>query len=195
MPIQPLELRFEEHDISPVVLTSSDSEVDRRFHLDDKVARFEYIKTILEVSGLSMDDILKEWSLKDQFLDPSLLNELGTSYGQLQNNPKLLFDCINEVLMEMQEKFFRCTPLVSFTKPNVRPVPVGGHFVQEVSKGIDQHLQMQFASTLTQIVQNDLEGRIWMDLRFETEGICIEIEDTLLDDLTEEAVYEFWFEP
>ncbi|KAG1355030.1 hypothetical protein COCNU_07G011420 [Cocos nucifera] len=195
LPIQPREIHFEENDSSSVVLTSSDSEVNRRFHLDDKIARFEYIKTILEVSGLSMDDILKEWSLEDQFLGQSLFDEIGTSYGQLQNNPKLLFDCINEVLMEMQGRFFRCTPLVSFIKPNVQPVPVGEHFVQEVSRGIDWHLQMQSPSTLAEIVQKDLEGRIWMDLRFETEGICIEIEDTLLDDLTEEAVYEFWFEP
>ncbi|XP_038979646.1 uncharacterized protein LOC103717439 [Phoenix dactylifera] len=195
VPIQPRELQFEEHDSSSVVLTSSDSEVNRRFCLDDKVARFEYIKTIVEISGLSMDDILKEWSVKDQFLGPSLFDEVGTSYGHLQNNPKLLFDCINEVLMELQERFFRCTPLVSFIKPTVQPVPVGGHFVQEVSKGIDWHLQMQFPCTLSQIVQKDLEGRSWMDLRFETEGICAEIEDTLLDDLTEETVYEFWFEP
>ncbi|XP_017701977.2 uncharacterized protein LOC103722359 isoform X2 [Phoenix dactylifera] len=195
LPIQPQELHFEEHDISSVVLTSSNSEVNQRFHLDDKEARFEYIKTVLEISGLSMDELLKGWNLNDQFLEPSLFDEVGTSYGQLQNNPKLLFDCINEVLMEMQERFFRFNPWVSFIKPNVRPVPVDGDFIQEVSKGIDWHLCMQFPSTVDQIVRKNLDSGTWINLRFETEDIWIEIEYTLLDDLLEETAYEFWFEP
>ncbi|KAG1362633.1 hypothetical protein COCNU_10G008520 [Cocos nucifera] len=193
--IQPQELHFGEHDSSSVVLTSSNSEVHQRFHLDDKEARFEYIKAILETSGLSMDELLKGWNLNDQFLEPSLFDEVGTSYVQLQNNPKLLFDCINEVLMEMQERFFRFTPRVSFIKPNIRPVPIGGDFIQEVSKGIDWHPHVQFPSTLDQILQKDLDAGTWINLWFETEDICIEIEDTLLDDLLEETVYEFWFEP
>ncbi|XP_073101496.1 uncharacterized protein [Elaeis guineensis] len=195
LPVQPQELHFEEHDISSVVLTSSNSDVHQRFHLDNKEARFEYIKTILEISGLSMDELLKGWNLNDQFLEPSLFDEVGTSYGQLQNNPKLLFDCINEVLMEMQERFFRFTPTVSFIKPNVRPVPIGRDFIQEVSKGIDWHLHVQFPSTLDQILRKDLDARTWINLRFETEDMCIDIEDTLLDDILEETVYEFWFEP
>lgn len=195
LPIQPQGLHFEEHDISSVVLTSSNSEVNRRFHLDDKEARFQYMKTVLEISGLSMDELLKRWNMNDQFLEPSLFDEVGTSYGQLQNNPKLLFDCMNEVLMEMQERFFRFSPWVSFIKPNVRPVPIGGDFIQEVSKGIDWHLRMQCPSTLDQIVRKDLDAGTWINLRFETEDIWIEIEDTLLDDLLEETVYEFWFEP
>ncbi|URD79977.1 hypothetical protein MUK42_02298 [Musa troglodytarum] len=69
-----------------------------------------------------------------QLLEPSLFDEIGIFFCFLQDDPKLLFDCINEVLVEIQERFFKCTPWLSFIHQNVLPAPRGESLIREVSR-------------------------------------------------------------
>lgn len=185
---RPRQINFDEHNNLTVVVTSSVSEVNLRTFEDEKVAKFRYISTVLEASGLSCDRFLEQWYSSDQLLDPSLFDEVEASYGLTPDSAKLIFDCIDEVLVEIHEKISSSSPWMSFIKPYVRPIPVGGKFIQEVYEGIDRHHQLQVPQTLEQIVEKDMDARAWMDTRFEIEGTVIEMGDAILEDLMEETV-------
>lgn len=158
----------------------------------DEQARFDYVEVVLEASGLT-NEFSERWNLEDQLLEPSLFDAIGIFFCFLQDDPKLLFDCINEVLVEIQERFLKCTPWMSFIKQNILPVPRRESLIQEVSKGLESHLQILVPNTLDQLVRKDLEGRSWMDLRFEAEKITSEICDIILNDLMKESVRAFCF--
>ncbi|XP_020093570.1 uncharacterized protein LOC109713788 isoform X2 [Ananas comosus] len=176
---------FRDHDNYSPPPCSSDSGPTQNL-LRDNNARFEYIKSVLEASGLISDQNSKKWYLDDQLLDPHLLDEVGISYNQTDDS-KLLFGCIEEVLVEIKESFFRFTPRSSFAKHNTRPP-----LLKEVSKGVSWHLENKCPSTLEETVRKYLDCGSWMDLRSESESIVLEICDDFLDDLLEEAVFDLW---
>lgn len=191
-PIGPLQIHFEECDNPSVVVTSSVSEVNLRTFEDEKVANFKYVRAVLEASGLSSDQFLERWCFSEQLLDPSLFNEVELAHSLILDNPKLIFDCISEVLLEIHERISSGSPWMSFIKPCVWPFPVGGKFIQEVYKGIDRHLQLQVPCTLEQTVEKDMNVGSWMNLWFEIESIVIEMGDAILEDLMEETVIKLW---
>ncbi|XP_073001139.1 uncharacterized protein [Typha latifolia] len=184
LPIQNCQTHYKGHDNSSVPLSFQNAATNLRSLLKDKNARFEFVKSVLEDSGLLTDENLDRWY-------PALCNEVGKSYCE-SDDSNLLFDCICEVLAEIQERYFIFNPWASYAKRNVRPLPVGGNFVMEVMRGVEWHLQNQFPSTLEQIMRKDLDGGTWMDLQPENESIIIEIWDSTLDDLIEETVFDLW---
>ncbi|URE07798.1 hypothetical protein MUK42_02971 [Musa troglodytarum] len=155
-------------------------------------AVFDYIRVVLGASGL-MNELLERWDVTDQLLEPSLFDEVEIFSFFVQDDSKLLFDCINEVLVEIQEKFSRCTPELSFIKRNFLPAPLGESLIQEVCKGVERLLHLQLLNTLGQIIKKDLENRSWMNLQSETKNMTREICDSILDDIIEETVYDMWF--
>ncbi|URE07971.1 hypothetical protein MUK42_17888 [Musa troglodytarum] len=150
-------------------------------------AVFDYIRVVLGASGL-MNELLERWDVTDQLLEPSLFDEVEIFSFFVQDDSKLLFDCINEVLVEIQEKFSRCTPELSFIKRNFLPAPLGESLIQEVCKGVERLLHLQLLNTLGQIIKKDLENRSWMNLQSETKNMTREICDSILDDIIEETV-------
>lgn len=171
------------------IITLPDVKDKDRLHVNQ--AMYDYIRVVLGASGL-MNELLERWDVTDHLLEPSLFGVEIFSFF-LQDNSKLLFDCINEVLVEIQEKFSSCTPGLSFIKRNFLPAPLGESLIQEVYKGVEQHLHLQFLNTLDQIIKKDLEHRSWMNLQSETKNMTCEICDSILDDLIEETVYDMWF--
>ncbi|XP_042419474.1 uncharacterized protein LOC122007991 isoform X1 [Zingiber officinale] len=171
------------------IVESPDSNVRLRDYLQDYQARFDYVKVVLEASGLT-NEFPRKWNMEDQLLEPSLFNEIGIFFCFLQDDPKLLFDCMNEVLSEMHEKFLKCTPWLSFIKQNVLPVPLGGSLIHEVGKGLEWHLRIHLPNTLDQVVKKGLEGQCWIDLRFEAENITNKLCDAILDDAVKEIVFD-----
>ncbi|XP_042505011.1 uncharacterized protein LOC122081792 [Macadamia integrifolia] len=196
-PIQPLQIHLGKHDSSDVVSESSDPETFVSC-MEDKRSTFDYVKAVLRISGLrNWDEFLEIWQYSDQLyidqlLDPPLFDEVEVSSGQLRSDQKLLFDCINEVLVEMYEHYFGCCPWVSFAKPNIRLIPVGENLIHEVLEGIDFHLLPQNQPlTLDRILQKDMaRAGKWMDLRFDIDIFGNEMRDTILEELTEEIIYE-----
>lgn len=191
-PMRPRQIHFEEHDNPAVVVTSSVSEVNLRTSENDKIANFKYVRTVLEASGLSCDQFLEQWCSSEQLLDPSLFDEVEVSHSLMPDNPKLIFDCISEVLVEIHERISSGSPWMSSIKPCVRPFPVGEKFIQEVYKGIDRHLQLQVPCTLEQTVEKDMSVEAWMNLQFEIESVVIEMGDAIVEDLMEETVIKLW---
>ncbi|TVU14918.1 hypothetical protein EJB05_38415 [Eragrostis curvula] len=159
--------------------------------LDEKDARFCFIKTVLNTSGLLSDEISQRWYTEESPLDISVLAEVGNLYC-LTDEAVLLFDCVEEVLLKIRDKFFNVDPWVSFLKHNVRPAPVGRNLLHEVTKCIDTLVINEFPNTLDQVIMKDLEVESWMDLRHDAGGVAIELWDGLFDDLLEEMVFDLW---
>ncbi|KAF0891260.1 hypothetical protein E2562_009438 [Oryza meyeriana var. granulata] len=158
---------------------------------DDKQARLSFVKVVLEASDLLSEESSEVWYMDGSLLDTSVLAEVGTLYC-LTDDAVLLFDCVEEALFKIRDNFFGCDPWVAYLKHNARPAPVGAELVQEVAKCIDSLVSNEFPSTLDEVVLKDLERGSWLDLRDDTEGVAIEVWDSLLDDLLEEMVFDLW---
>ncbi|CAD6262718.1 unnamed protein product [Miscanthus lutarioriparius] len=159
--------------------------------LDDKATRVSFIKAVLEASELLSEENSQRWYTEEPLLDVSVLAEVGNSYC-LTDDAVLLFDCVEEVLLKIRDKFFGTDPWVNFLKHNVRPAPVGTHLVQEVAEGIDSLVGKEFPNTLEQVMMKDLDSGSWLDLRGDTESVVVELWDGLFDDLLEEVVFDLW---
>ncbi|KAJ6836691.1 uncharacterized protein M6B38_324920 [Iris pallida] len=179
---QPKELYSEEQEGSEVVQPLSDSEGTLKNCLD----LLGFVTKLLEASGyLSCNETLERWHLPDELLNRLLLEEAGTS---LSDDLYLLFDCINEVLAETQERLFGCTPWVSLVKAGARWSVLGrGNLAEEVCKGINRHLRCtQFPNA-----SDELEAENWTDI-FETEDIGFEMADAILEETMNRVVSELW---
>ncbi|KAK9273249.1 hypothetical protein L1049_018056 [Liquidambar formosana] len=184
-PISPLRIQFEEQDSS-----ATDEDTHTKACMDDKQSIFEYVKAVLKASGLCCDEFFMRSLSSDQLLDPSLVDEVEFFSNRLCYEQKLLFDCIDEVLMEVCERYFGCSPLISFVKPNIRPVPNMENAICEVWEGVEWYLLPDPPPrSLDQIVRKDMAktGR-WMDLRFDAESVGVEMGEIILSELMEDTI-------
>ncbi|XP_026664033.2 uncharacterized protein LOC103716525 [Phoenix dactylifera] len=177
---------------------SSDIQVDEK---DE--AQFHYVRDILMKSGFSSDELLGEWYSPNQPVDPSLFEEAECSCYELDPagyepemtlNHMLLFDLINEVLLEIYDSTFTYCPWLSRFDSRVRPMPAGYHVLEEVWAIISHHLssQLQLDQTVEDIVARDfMKDDGWMSLQHDTEYIGLELEDLILDDLLAEVILQF----
>ena len=189
---EPRQLSFEEHGDSQLVLTSTVSEANLRTCTVDNKMKLKYVRTVLQASSLNLNKLSERWQLSDQLLDPFVFDEVEILYGQLIDDPKLLFDCVNEVLVEIRDRYLSCSPWLSSIKPNIQPTPRGENFVHEVCKGVDQYLQTVSPYTLDRVVRKDLEEKTWMNVMLETEGAVFEIGQEILEYIMEETILELW---
>ncbi|XP_068645821.1 uncharacterized protein [Aristolochia californica] len=189
--IQPRRIHFEENEDSAV--TGLDREICLRTSGRNNDSNFEYIKKVIEASGLSCDELKGKCPYSDPPLNPSLFDEVEAPNRLFSEDQKLLFDCINEVLTEIYERFFGQSPWVSFVKTETRPIPQGKNILQEVLNGIDQYLLTPGPRTLDQIVGKDMaKDRTWMDVRLHAEEIGFEMGDAIFDRIMEETILELW---
>jgi hypothetical protein len=157
---------------------------------EDRNARLDYIKLMLELSELCAEQNLEVWYLEDELISPCLFEELPNQ-GDKINDLKLLFDCICEALTEIQDRYFRLS-WSSFLKHDIRTPPVGENLTAEVERFVSRYIQYSHPSTNDQIIKGDLETQTWMDIRSKTEGIVMEIWEFVLDELIDEVVFDLW---
>ncbi|KAG6487162.1 hypothetical protein ZIOFF_055745 [Zingiber officinale] len=167
---------------------------------------FEYVRNILLKSRIGSEVTLGEWYLPDQPVDPSLFEEEEECSSQalmLHGNElinttlkhMLLFDLINEVLLQIYDTSFAYCP--DF---RIRPVPVGHRVLEEVWAVISQHLshQLLLDQTVESTVARDfMKNDGWMDLKHDTEFVGLDMEDWILEELVEEIILDFddiWIE-
>ncbi|XVE74427.1 hypothetical protein DITRI_Ditri12bG0016400 [Diplodiscus trichospermus] len=98
---QPLRIHFEEQEC----LVSNHVNHNKACSYDKELT-FEHIKAVLQASSFNWDELYIRSLTSDLLLDPSLLDEVEYSPNQLCHDQKLLFDCINEVLIEVCEYYF-----------------------------------------------------------------------------------------
>lgn len=165
-------------------------------------AEFNYVKHVLELSGFSRDELLGTWHSPDQPVDPTLFEEVESCMVPEPHYPEnkeggncdhlLLFDLINEVLLEIHERSFTYWPKTLSSNSHMRPIPVGYHVLEEVWASISWYLSWkpEVDLSLDDSVTRDLaKGDGWMNLQFEAECVGLEIEDLIFDDLLEELVW------
>ncbi|XP_048141599.1 uncharacterized protein LOC115748623 isoform X2 [Rhodamnia argentea] len=183
--IQPLKIEFEDempHTPKHGILIKTS--------VEGKETLLGYVEAVLHASGLRGQEFYLRSELSDQLIESSVFDEVDFFYDQLHFDQKLVFDCINEVLLEVYEHYFGCSPWVSFVKPSTKPVLDIRSTIHEVWEGVHWHLlPLSPPSNLEQIVRKDLvKSGKWMDLRFDSESIGFEMGDTIFDELIDETI-------
>ncbi|TYI38424.1 hypothetical protein ES332_A02G026300v1 [Gossypium tomentosum] len=186
--IQPLRIRFEEHGGS----LATDRSNRFKTCMDDKESIYEYVKAVLEASSFEWDEFYIRSLSSDMLLDPLLLDEVEYLPNQLCHDKNLLFDCINEVLVEVCG-YYLGSPGVLFVKTNIRPIPNMKNTIEEIWQGVYWHmLPMPLPRSLDQIVRKDMaKVGTWMDLRLDTDCIGSEISEAIFEDFVEDTITSF----
>ncbi|XP_055807132.1 uncharacterized protein LOC129875918 [Solanum dulcamara] len=167
-----------------------------QIQVDEKnKAEFNYVKDVLNLSGFS----------GNEFMNLSIFEELGgcflsqpdcSGYAEESGNydQLLLFDLINEVLLQLYEKSSLYWPKALTSRSYIHPMlHVGYHLLEEVWKDISWWLSFELEndqSLLDDAASRDLEkGDNWMNLQFDAECVGLELEDLILDDLLDELIF------
>ncbi|XP_031488020.1 uncharacterized protein LOC116256030 [Nymphaea colorata] len=167
---------------------------------EDK-ADFTYVMDVLKASGLRGDESPTQWHSREQPMDPLLFNEVGTLPTSdiagvnmvTACNHQLLFDCINEALLEIYERSFKKYPRFMSLTSRTRTMPIGKYILDEVWAEISWHLesQSQLYPSVEYLVTRDLaKSNGWMDVQAEAKSIVIELESLITNDLLDDALYQ-----
>ncbi|XVE96875.1 hypothetical protein REPUB_Repub02eG0261200 [Reevesia pubescens] len=163
--------------------------------------KFTYVRDVLELSGFSGNETLGTWHADDQPLDPLVYEEVrgcifcdphcsGDEAVGYCNHP-LLFDLINEVLMELYERSYNYCPRHLSSLCHIRTTPVGHRVLKEVWANISWYLSYEsgFDKPLDYVASRDLTRNDgWMNLQFESECLGLELEELIFNDLLEELI-------
>lgn len=166
-------------------------------------SEFNYVRDVLELSGFSGNEILGKWHSAKQPVDPSVFEEVegclidqpvcsGNEEGGVCNH-LLLFDLINEVLLDIYERSFSYWQKPLTCQSHIHRMPFGYHVLEEVWVDISWYLSWkpEVFLTLDDAVRRDLakvDG--WMNLQFDAEFVSLEMEDLIFDDLLEELIFD-----
>lgn len=184
--VEPIKDYYEEHSCTAPVTSPAGLKINSSNAMNEHESLSEYVTAVLQASGTKWEELSRDCHSSDQLLEPSLFDEVELLPNPLAVDNKLLFDYINEVLLEVYQSYFSCFPWVSFLKPKIRPVQAGTNVVNEVMKCVDLdilfHRQFQ---TLDELVEKDLgkSRTTWMDIRIDTEVAITELVESVLEEL------------
>ncbi|KAK7300729.1 hypothetical protein RJT34_11578 [Clitoria ternatea] len=187
LPVQPLQIQFEDHECSPL------DQFDRgKYCHEENELIYDYIKAVFNASGLSRDQLFMKCLSTDKILDPSLFDQVEFFSNLLSHDRKLLFDCINEVLMEVCWHYFGVSPWVSFVNLSIRLTPNMKRVILKVWEVCWHVLPLPPPRTLEQIVGKDMEKRgTWVDLGQDAETLGFEIGEAILAEMMEDTILNF----
>lgn len=179
-PLQPRQIIFDEQ-FSPATNQGS----FLRSCMEDEESSFDYVETVLLASGLNVEEFLSRWLASDQMLDASLFDDVELFSNRSRQDRKLLFDCTNEVLKVVFDRYF--------ARHNIPSIPRGKSLINEVWDGVEWYILLQpYSSTLDQIVGIDMfKTGMWMDLQFDVESIGTKIGEALFKELVDEVSWIF----
>ncbi|XP_021895327.1 uncharacterized protein LOC110812791 [Carica papaya] len=152
----------------------------------------EYIKSVLQVSSLNWDEFIIKYHSSGQLLDPSLFNDLEVCPGQSCFDHKLLFDYINEVLLEVYQRNLTYPLCISLVKRKLLPVILMNDVVHDAMKCVNWFLLSKLPpQTLEQLVGNDLtKSATWMDVHINVDDVLADLVDGVLEELIMESAIE-----
>ncbi|KAI5394637.1 protein TRM32 [Lathyrus oleraceus] len=167
-------------------------------------AAYNYVRKVLDLSGFTNNEYLETWYSDNQPLDPSIYEELegcllldpdcsGNCEGGHCNH-LLLFDVINEGLLEIFGRSYNYYPRALSSLSHVHPLPNGRDDVlHKVWKLISWYLSStpdEDYTSLDYYVSKDLARNDgWMNLQFDSECVGLEIDDLIFDDLLDDIIY------
>ncbi|XP_009804297.1 protein TRM32-like isoform X2 [Nicotiana sylvestris] len=156
-------------------------------------AEFNYVKDVLELSGFSGNIFMMNPSVFEE-MDGCLLSQPESSgyaeYGSCDQ--LLLFDLINEVLLQLYERSSLYWPMSLTTRSFIHPTPVAYHLLEEVWTGISWCLSFKLENDLSldDAMSHDLAKHDnWVNLQFDAECVGLELEDLIFDDLLDEIIF------
>ncbi|KAL9253042.1 TRM32-like protein [Drosera capensis] len=183
VPIQPRQIQFEEQ-----ILPFLDQFAYINTCGEDKKSMFEFVKAVVQKSCLTWYELLRRSLLSDCILDPSIFDELECLQDRLCDDPKLIFDLIDKTLVETR---LHCLgPTLSSGMSFISSEFKGKDIFAEIWKGVEWYFRIDgLPRTLDQVLALDYrKDQQWSDLRPDTEGIGIEIEESILEELIEETI-------
>ncbi|CAH2069141.1 unnamed protein product [Thlaspi arvense] len=204
-PISVLEPLFIEDDISPAKMRSQSDEVQVQpwcIHFDDKDSAaksrehsdktitsdkelvFKYVRAVLDAVSSDFEELYLKAQFSDQLLEPALISNIPFCPNQLCPDHELLFDCINEVVMEL----CCCPPWASFVTPRTRVFASVKSIIHEVQEAVYWHLlPLPLPHALDQIVRKDMaKAGNWLDIRCDIDCIGFATSELILEELLEE---------
>ncbi|CAH8371347.1 unnamed protein product [Eruca vesicaria subsp. sativa] len=206
-PISVLEPLLIEDDISPAKMRSQSDEAQLQpwcIHFDekedtasktredsvktitssDKDLVFKYVRDVLDAVVSDFEELYLKAQFSDQLLEPALISNIPFCPNQLCHDHELLFDCINEAIMEL----CCCPPWASFVTPRTRVFSTVKSIIHEVQEAVYWHLlPLPLPRALDQIVRKDLaKSGNWLDIRCDIDCIGFETSELILEELLEE---------
>ncbi|KAJ1394396.1 hypothetical protein SESBI_34197 [Sesbania bispinosa] len=152
------------------------------FHVDTRdKAEFNYVKYVLEISGLTGNDCLSAWHSSDQPIDPLLYEEMEgdpdfCTYEAGQCNHHVLFDLINETLLEIYGKSYCYLPIQLSYLPHIHPMSVGCHILHQVWTHMSKCMRSKPGQTIDDHVNRDLTKHDeWVNLQLCAECVGLEL--------------------
>ncbi|KAK5829938.1 hypothetical protein PVK06_013732 [Gossypium arboreum] len=105
---------------------------------------------------------------------------------------RLLFGYISEVILEIYQCYFGCSPWISLLYPRLQPAMLSKNLVHEVLRHVDWQLLLELPQqTSQQLVEKDWQKfGIWMDNRLDMEEVFTELIDSILEDLVIDAAIQ-----
>ncbi|OQU79389.1 hypothetical protein SORBI_3008G136700 [Sorghum bicolor] len=171
---------------------------------DKNEADFQYVKDILKKSGFSCGDV--DWYASNQPVSPVVFDEAECSCQELSmacDEPHsivrrmLLFDLINEVLLDIYDSSLVIGPWHSRFDLRTRPIPMGYHVLEEVWAKVSCYLSLHWkeGQTVEDIVAQDLMRKDgWMNLVYDAECTALDMEDLMVEDLLDDVVIQIVLE-
>ncbi|XP_052192067.1 uncharacterized protein LOC127801200 [Diospyros lotus] len=179
-PMMPLQFHFEER-----LSYTASQEICIGACLEGEESAFEYVEAVLLASDLNWEEYILRWLSSNQVLGTSLFEEVGLFSNRSCNDQKLLFDCTNEVLEQVCERYFGYSPRVSSVKRNNQTIPRGKDLIDEVWNEVERHLLPQPSpSTLDLLIKKDVAySGTWTDLQFDVKSIGSDVQEAIFEDL------------
>ncbi|KAL0371788.1 UNVERIFIED_CONTAM: hypothetical protein Scaly_0860400 [Sesamum calycinum] len=190
-PLKPRRLDFEECSFQTSLQELPISTANTSFIEQDHVSR--YVHFVLQASCLTWDQLSEIQPLSEELLNPSLYEEIDFHPSNAHFDPKLLFDHINEVLIQIH-RFLLCSPpLLSFLKPRITSMPLEEVVLDQIMKEAEFYLlPWTEETTLDELIGKDIaDSRTWLDVRIETEHIMIHISEEVMEELILDTLLEF----
>ncbi|XP_020580704.1 uncharacterized protein LOC110024867 [Phalaenopsis equestris] len=154
------------------------SDAQNKIYVDPKYdSLFEFVRFVLSQSENEA---------------PGSSYEFGTKTN-MPFEPKLLYDLIKEVLLEIYEHSTAPNPWLLHFHSKIRAMPVGIYLVKDVWSEIQWHLcaPQGLDATLDDLMAHDFaKNDGWMNLYREAECFALQLEYLILDDLLDEAVVD-----
>lgn len=178
-----------------------------------------YLTKVLVASGFTgnANMIFAQWYSSTHPLDPSIYEKIEEGYSddmQIQtkeldtelshlgsiyesevhgrkSEKRLLFCCINEVLLEILGPFINARPWVRQSKKSLCHMPVGKQLLEETWRKISFYLypQSEFQCPFENLVAKDLNREsAWLEIQDDIETVGIEVDSLIFNELIEEVV-------
>ncbi|KAL2525028.1 Protein of unknown function (DUF3741) [Abeliophyllum distichum] len=188
-PLQPLRIDFEQYSHEKSLI---DPPVTPTASIDQRDSISGYVHSVLKASRVCWNDLSMIRAIPEQLLHASVFDEVEFLPTESRCDPKLLFDHMNEVLLEIYQRQISSSPWLSFIKPEIRSVPLEDRVFEEVTKNVKFHLLPHLGPiTLDLLTRRDLEkSGSWLDLRLDTEDIAIHISEDILEESVVDIILE-----